>query len=331
MSPTALSSLPEPSVVGDHETEVVVTDIELGADGVRLITLAAPDCRPLTHWSPGAHIDVLMPGGLSRQYSLCSDPADLTSYRIGVLHEPEGRGGSRWLHEELAVGDSLRICGPRNHFELADARSYVFIAGGIGITPMLPMIAAAQAKGVDWHLYYTGRAEASMAFLGELTAYGDRVSLIPRDRQDRIDLAALLATPVPGTLVYTCGPESLLAGIESAMSAAGWAPGALHTEHFTPIEVDKSSDVPFAIELARSGKSLMVGADESILQVVRDAGVFVLASCQEGTCGTCETEVLESDGDLIHRDVVLTEDDKDSGEVIMVCVSRCTGKLTLDL
>ena len=326
--------LPAPTTVAEHQHTLVVARREQASDDVLALTLTAPDGAALTHWSPGAHIDLILPtesGELVRQYSLCSSPDDLTSYRLGALREPAGRGGSAYIHEHIREGDTVRVAGPRNHFELVDAASYVLIAGGIGITPLLPMIAALAARGADWHLYYVGRSRSTMAFCNELEPYAANVTLVPRDVAPRPDLAGLLATPVPGRLVYACGPEPLIGWLEQTMATNGWAPGALHTERFEAQEIDTSGDVPFDIELSRSGTSLHVPADASIFQIVREAGGSVLGSCLEGICGTCETEVLEADGELIHRDSVLTEDDRASGEVMMICVSRCTGKVVLDL
>ena len=190
--------LPAPTAVTEHEHTLVVAQREQASDDVLALTLAALDGSPLTPWAAGAHIDLILPtptGELVRQYSLCSSPGDLTSYRLGILHEPAGRGGSAYIHDGLRVGDTVRVAGPRNHFELVEAASYVLIAGGIGVTPLLPMVAALAASGADWHLYYVGRSRSTMAFCGELEQYADHVTLVPRDVAPRPDLAALLATP----------------------------------------------------------------------------------------------------------------------------------------
>ena len=325
------------SAVTDHFYDVSVTGVEQSADGVVTITMSAPDGSDLAHWSAGAHIDVEVPlasGPVPRQYSLCSDPHDLSTYRIGVLREPDGRGGSRWLHDELKVGDTLRIAGPLNHFKMVpDALQSIFIGGGIGITPILPMLHQASHTQADWQAYYVGHRAAGMAYKDEVSAYGEQARVLPRDDNPRLDLEALLGTPSTGTVVYACGPVSLLEAIEDTMKRAGWPSGALHTERFEAAEIDRSGDEPFDIVLERSGTRLHVPADRSVLQVVREAGVPVLGSCLEGVCGTCETEIVGADGELIHRDVVLSDEDKDSGEVMMVCVSRCGkgGTVRLDL
>ena len=188
-------------------------------------------------WEPGAHLDLQLPGGLSRQYSLSGDPADRTRYRLGILREQAGRGGSAYVHDTLRPGQLVEYAGPRNHFRLEPAATYVFVAGGIGITPILPMLAEATAAGADWTLLYGGRTAASMAFTAELAAYGDRVMLWPQDTHGLLDLDGLLGSPAPGTLVYACGPEPLLDAVEQRMAA--WPAGSLHLERFAAPVVER--------------------------------------------------------------------------------------------
>ena len=307
-------------------TAVVVERVETLAEGVRGLTLRAAGGGELPSWQPGAHVDLRLAPGLVRQYSLCGDPADRHRWEVAVLREPESRGGSRHVHERLAPGTRLDADGPRNHFELGDSPAYLFIAGGIGITPILPMISAAEAAGARWRLLYGGRRRASMAFLDRLAAHGDRVTVRPQDTGGLLDLG-LLDRPLSGTLVYCCGPEPLLAAVEAR--CAGWPPGALRVERFTPPALD-GPERDFDVLLAGSGRTVRVPAGVSILKAVVEAGVPVLSSCQEGTCGTCETGVL--DGEPEHRDAVLTEAERAAGDVMMICVSRCRGeRLTLDL
>jgi ferredoxin-NADP reductase len=261
-----------------------------------------------------------------RQYSLCSSPGDPRSYRVAVLRTPDSRGGSKRVHE-MGEGATVRIRGPRNHFPLVSAPHYVFVAGGIGITPMLPMLEEAEAAGADWRLYYGGRSRRSMAYLPELEQYGDRVVLVPQDELGILDVPGILGSPRPQTLVYCCGPEPLLAAVEA--QCATWPRGALHVERFAAKSVDAEANTSFELVLQRSGLRLTVPADKSVMEVMRGAGVSVLASCMEGTCGTCETDVVE--GDVEHRDSVLDEEEQESNEVMMVCVSRCSGpRLVLD-
>ncbi len=317
-------------VTRELETDVRVAVKEEVGEGVVALILRPVDGTPLPPWTAGAHVDLVLGGGApNRQYSLCGDPADRTAYRLGILHDPDGGGGSRYVHERLNTGDVVRVRGPRNNFALAPSPRYLFIAGGIGITPILPMIAAAQAAGAEWRLVYGGRRRASMAFLPELAAQGDRVAVCPQDETGLLDLDALLGTPEPDTLIYCCGPEPLLAAVEERCAA--WPSRALHLERFAarPMTAPVRAEA-FDVELVRSGLTLNVPPQRSILDVVEAAGVGVLSSCAEGTCGTCETGVL--DGLPDHRDSVLTADERAANDCMLICVSRsCTARLILDL
>lgn len=314
---------------GEYRTEVLVERKETLAEGVVALTLRRHSADPLPKWEPGAHIDVVLPDGGVRQYSLCGDPQDRSSYRIAILREPASRGGSSWLCEGLSEGDLLTVRGPRSHFALLPAPRYVFVAGGIGVTPLLPMIAAAEASGANWQMLYGGRTRASMAFCDELLAYGDKVTIAPQDETGLLDLQAWLAAPTPGTEVYCCGPEALLLAVEEQCMA--WPRGALHTERFAPKRVGAPVlDGAFEVVLKRSGRTVAVPPDKSILQVVGEAGVPVLSACGEGTCGTCETEILGGVPD--HRDSLLDEEEKAAGDYMMICISRsATPRLVLDL
>lgn len=308
----------------------VVTERTPRADGVVELALGRQGGGPVPAWTPGAHVDLLLAPGLERQYSLCGDPGDASVLRIAVLREPDGRGGSQFVHDKVAEGTTVRVRGPRNRFALVDAPRYLFLAGGIGITPLLPMLAEADRSGADWRLVYGGRSRASMAYAGRLAArWPDRVELCPQDETGLLDLAGLLGEPRSDTAVYCCGPEPLLAAVEERCAA--WPPGALHTERFAPVAV--SADAPsdaFEVHLARSGRTLTVPAGQSILRTVEEAGVPVLSSCREGTCGTCETDVLE--GEVDHRDSLLTREERAANDVMFICVSRCrSGRLVLDL
>ncbi|MFD3496758.1 PDR/VanB family oxidoreductase [Streptomyces sp. NPDC058678] len=308
-----------------YEAELVVAQREFAADGVLALTLRHPLGEPLPAWEPGAHIDVVLGPDLERQYSLCGDPADRDAWRIAVLREPDGRGGSAHVHGQLGQGDKVRVRGPRNHFALRPAPRYRFVAGGIGITPILPMLAAAEAAGAEWTLLYGGRSRESMAFAGELARYGDRVTIAPQDETGLLDLAPVLDDVPEGTLVYCCGPGPLLDAVEARCPA-----GVLQVERFQPKEQETGENTEFEVELAQSGRTLTVPKDVSVLDTVRAAGVEVLFSCTEGTCGTCETDVLEGTPD--HRDSVLTDEEREAGETMLICVSRCRGKrLVLDL
>ncbi|MFF5215933.1 PDR/VanB family oxidoreductase [Micromonospora sp. NPDC000442] len=308
--------------------ELVVADRDWAATGVAVLSLCRPGGGDLPAWSPGAHLDLELGPGLVRQYSLCGDPADRATLRVAVQLEPEGRGGSRHVHERLTPGATVRVRGPRNNFPLVTASRYLFVAGGIGITPIRPMVAAADAAGADWRLVYGGRSRATMAFADALREkYGDRVSLYPQDETGLLDLDELLGRPVDG-LVYCCGPEALIAAVEQRCRT--WPPGALHVERFTPLAPTEAVDAAVEVELALSGRTLTVPPGTSILEAVEAAGVQVLSSCREGTCGTCETPVL--DGVPEHRDSLLTEAERAVGDTMMICVSRSvTPRLTLEL
>ncbi|MFK0105706.1 cytochrome P450 [Streptomyces sp. NPDC091217] len=311
------------------ETEVRVDGKDVVADGVVALTLRALDGQPLPVWEPGAHVDLILNRAATRHYSLCGDPADRHTLRLGILRDPNGSGGSRHVHDTLRAGDTVRIRGPRNNFPLVEAERYLFIAGGIGITPILAMIRAAETAGAEWRLVYGGRQRASMAFLDELAGYGDRVTVWPQDERGLIDLDGLLGTPRSDTKVYCCGPEPLLTAVEQ--KCADWPQDALHVERFAarPLSAPVLNDT-FEVQLARSGLTLSVPPDKSVLAAVAEAGVEVLSSCQEGTCGTCETTVLEGEPD--HRDSVLDEATRRAGDRMMICVSRsCTKRLVLDL
>ncbi|MGH4000008.1 MAG: ferredoxin reductase, partial [Pseudonocardiaceae bacterium] len=241
------------------------------ADGVVGLVLESVVGDRLSSWGPGAHIDLVPDGGEARQYSLCGSPDETDRYRVAVLRVDDGRGGSIRIHDKLAEGDELDMRGPRNHFRFEPAAAHVFIAGGIGITPILPMLAVAEADGSDWRLAYGGRSRSSMAFLDELEAYGDRVDLWPQGECGFLDVAEILGQPVPGRRVYCCGPEPLLAAVEQEMRAR--PDESLHVERFSPREpVDKGGDA-FEVEVASSGQRIAVAEGESILDALAGVGV----------------------------------------------------------
>ena len=304
------------------------------ADDILGLELADPAGEPLPAWEPGAHVDVTVRPGLVRQYSLCGDPADRAGWRIAVLREPAGRGGSAHLHDRVAAGATLTVGPPRNLFPLVAARRHLLIAGGIGITPLLTMAARLAAEGADWQLLYGGRRRDSMAFLDELARHGDRVAVHPQDTHGLLPLGTLLdgmraAGEHLGTAVYCCGPPGLLTAVEQA--CAGWPAGSLRVEHFHPAQdAHQDGDREFELVLAASGRTVRVPPGGSVLAAVEAAGVEITSSCRDGTCGTCETPVLE--GAVDHRDTVLTAAERAAGETMMICVSRAAGeRLVLDL
>lgn len=311
---------------GIIEIPAVITAREQVATDVVALTLARTDGAPLPGWTPGSHIDAVLPNGEVRQYSLCGEPGS-PEWRIAVLLEHDGRGGSDLLHEQGVVGFELGLRGPRNHFEyLGGSAPVLFVAGGIGITPLLSMMRAADAAGREWSLAYAGRCRAGMAFADELDA-SSRVSLHASDAASgRLDLAELVAAQAPGTWVYCCGPARLIDALTELVPSA-----RLHVERFEPKELDDPMfGEPFEVELAITGTTLVVPPDRSILEVVEESGVLVLSSCQEGTCGTCETPVLE--GEVEHRDSILTPDERADNTVMYICVSRAAcPRLVLEL
>ena len=320
------------STTDETELALTIDSRDEVADGVTLLSLTKADGSDLPAWLPGAHIDLTLAPDLTRQYSLCGDPSDSSVWKVAVLYEPEGRGGSRYIHEKLSEGDTVDVRGPRNHFELEVSPRYLFIAGGIGITPIIPMLHLAEKRGASWKLIYGGRTLSSMAFSDDLTAaFGNRVLLHPQDANGLIDLDSDLSTAQPDTLVYTCGPPALLDAVTNICQKYSWPSTALHLERFTPKVIGEAvSDDEFAVELSVSGITLSVTPGQSILEVVVAAGIDVVSSCAEGTCGTCETTVL--DGEIDHRDSILSEDEQEANDTMMICVSRAKcQKLTLEL
>lgn len=309
-----------------QETSATLTSKAMKSETVAELVFSAVDGSALPEWQPGAHIDLMIPGAPTRQYSLCGDPSDLSSYRLGVLREEESRGGSRYIHDSLEPGDTVTLRGPRNNFALKESTRYIFIAGGIGITPLLPMISAAELQGSDWELHYVGRSEATMAFTNELAAYGEKVRLWPKNRTGRLDLNNLLSKLQADTLIYCCGPESLLDGVEEA--ASHWPAGAVQLERFSPKPMgDPVRNAAFVVELARSERSIEVVPGVSILDALQREGVDVVSSCGEGTCGTCETAVIEGEPD--HRDSILDKNARERCDRMMICVSRACGELLI--
>jgi ferredoxin-NADP reductase len=299
------------------------------AESVMSYVLDDPRGGELPPWAPGAHVELHLPSGLTRQYSLSGDPADRRNWRIAVLLEEDSRGGSRYLHQRVTAGAELLAGPPRNNFPLVSASRYVFIAGGIGITPLLPMIAAAHAAGADWRLHYGARSSGRMAFTDEVARYGDRGRLYPQETAGLIPLGDILGPAADGAAVYCCGPEPLLLAVEERHRAR--RAGSLHVERFHPRQaVSPAPDEAFEVMLNSTGAVVRVAPGQSILTALARAGFDVPSSCLEGTCATCETAVLA--GEVDHRDSVLTDDERAGGRTMMLCVSRArSGRLVLDL
>ena len=311
-----------------NELTLLVHQITWESDGVLSVRLRGLNGQQLPAWQPGAHIDVHLSGSLVRQYSLCSDPGDLSHYRIGVRREEISSGGSSFVHERLRPGQTVRVVGPRNKFTVRSAERYAFVAGGIGITPILAMVRQCEERQSDWELFYAGRTHKSMAFLSELERYGDKVHLFAADTGSRINLVELVAALPDETEVYACGPENLLNELEVVCGA----PHVLHLERFKAKArpVTEGGDSPIEVSCAKSGITVEVAPDVSILEALEEAGLNVASSCREGICGTCELRVLEGVPD--HRDFILSPAEQKSNEVMMVCVSRAVSpNLVLDV
>lgn len=311
------------------EHRLVVERLVDEADGVRSVSLRRPDHGPLPEWQPGAHLDLVIAADLERQYSLCGSPTERDVWQIAVLREPQSRGGSEWVHGILKEADVVTVRGPRNHFPLVNSDRYIFIAGGIGVTPLIPMIEEVAERGTSWELLYGGRSAASMAFADRLARYGSSVRVRPHDEHGLLDLESCLGEPTEGVAVYCCGPEPLIEAVENR--CAVWPSGTLHVERFKPRPgALEGPDGPFEVVLERSKLTVQVAAGQSIVDALAAAGITVPTSCREGTCGTCETDVLEGVPD--HRDSFLSDAERADNETMMICCGRSlTPCLVLDL
>ena len=320
--------------MSSHETEfdAVVVSRRPVADSIDVFELARVDGSTLPTWQAGAHLDLVLPSGDERQYSLlppasASVPSSSTgasTWRIAVLREPSGRGGSLWLHDSLTAGGTIRVRGPRNHFEFAPfpGSPVLLLAAGVGITPIASMARAAAAAGIRYAVHYSGRSRSALALVDEIGA----ATLHLSDEGTRLDVVALIGSLDPMTTIYACGPTRFIEAVEA--SAGGYP---LHIEHFEakPLAAPVFEG-DFEVNLALSGKTLTVPPHRSILEMAEEAGVFVLSSCREGTCGTCETPVLE--GEVDHRDSILTPLEQQQNAVMYICVSRAAcRRLVLEL
>lgn len=317
-----------------HWIEVQMADVRTLAEGVIHIVFTSGDGGPLPGWAPGAHLDIRLPSGLIRQYSLCGDPRDTSRYEVAVLDDPAGRGGSHELHAIARTGLTLAVRSPRNHFELEEAASYLFVAGGIGITPILPMIEHVERAGSSWQLIYGGRTRAGIAFLDRLSEQdASRLRIHIDDENGRPDLPAIFAGLDSSTLVYCCGPTGLLDLIEAQADELGIR-AQVRMERFAggsnAPAAHVAEDVSFEVELAARGTTVVVPADKSILDVIIDLDPTIPYACSEGYCGTCEVRVLK--GKVDHRDTMFEPEENDEAGRMYICVSRAKdGGLVLDL
>jgi phthalate 4,5-dioxygenase reductase subunit len=307
-----------------------VTSNDAIAEGIHLIELRDPNGKPLPGFSAGAHIAIRLPNGLVRKYSLCNDPAERARYQIAIKREANGRGGSIYLVDRVKAGDELMVVAPVNDFRLPPrAQDFLFIAGGIGVTPMMAMIRQLRAENKRFRLFYCTRSPEATAFLEELSApeFAGRVT-IHHDQGDparSLDLKPILAERHNREHLYCCGPRPLMEAVRKITDH--WSSAAVHFEAFSEAETHKPDDRPFRVRLARSNKVVDVPVNKTILDVVRENGLEVPSSCETGTCGTCRTKLLAGEAD--HRDLVLAEHEQ--LDQIMICVSRARGEeITID-
>lgn len=321
--------LAEPELT--RELRVVSREIVAHDKDVVALTFVAADDGPLTRWTPGAHLDLLLPSGRMREYSLCGDPADAGTYRIAVRRIPTGGGGSVEVHESLHVGSTVTVKGPRNGMPMAvpgygsNAEHLRFVAGGIGITPILPMMIAAERLGISWSMMYTGRSTDTIPFIAEVETFGDKVE-VRTDDVHGIPSAEDLIGDTPGpTALYACGPIPMLESLRVGL--IGRNDVELHYERFSaPPVVDGK---PFTATLAKSGVTVEVDEDETLLAAILKAKPDAPYSCKQGFCGTCRVEITEGVAD--HRDQTLTPHERAQGQML-TCVSRAVGnRLTIDL
>lgn len=315
--------------------QLQVTDIQVEARDVINVELRAPGGAELPAFDPGAHVVIGLPNGLMRQYSLVNDWRERDRYVLGIARAPQSRGGSLFVHQSLRRGATLGASAPRNGFPLdPSATQYLFLAGGIGVTPILAMIRWCQANARPWRLAYAVRSAQRAAFLETLHSIGGgSIHLHADDQQAGVfDPVPWLSGSPQGEHVYCCGPAPMMAAVKAAASHRD--PATVHFEYFAAPSGDLAaraeSNTPFEIELRKSRRSFTVPADKSILQILEQNGIQVVSICREGTCRTCETTVL--DGAVEHRDCCLTPQEQEKGNTMMLCVSRAKSeRLVLDL
>ncbi len=304
------------------------------AEDIAGFELARDDGTALPAFGAGSHIDVQVPGGSTRQYSLCNDSSERHRYRIAVLRDPASRGGSVAMHERVHEGDVLHISQPRNHFPLHQANRTLLFAGGIGVTPLLCMAQRLAAIGAHFTLHYCTRSPERTAFRAEIGAsvFADRVHFhhdcgAP---SQQLDLDKALANPDGGTHLYVCGPTGFIGHVAGAAKAGGWHADQIHVEHFGAAPQDGAADTAFEVRVASSGKTCTVAPGQSVVQALQAHGVELLTSCERGVCGTCITRVLEGEPD--HRDMYFTAEERAKNDRFTPCCSRARSQvLVLDL
>lgn len=312
---------------------VKVKHKEQAAEGIAAFTLVPAEGGDLPPFEAGAHVDVELPNGLVRQYSLCGSPSNTASYELGILLEEEGRGGSRSAHEDVQEGAALRISEPRNLFPLEPSGRSILLAGGIGVTPILAMAEALSAAGREFEFHYCCRSPKRAAFLERITKspYADKVFVHYDDGDDAQKLNAkdILGMPDPDTHVYFCGPEGFIDFVLKTTGELGWQDANVHLERFDAVPMIEEGDGSFEVEIASSGKTIQVAADQTVLDALVNAGVDVPVSCEQGICGTCIMKVLEGEPD--HRDMFFTDEEHAANDQFTPCCSRAkTSRLVID-
>lgn len=304
------------------------------ADGIISLQLTHAAGGRLPGYRAGAHVDLHLPNGLVRQYSLCGDPRDEDCYEIAILREEQGRGGSRSAHDDLHVGDTLHISAPRNHFPLQAAPHSVLLAGGIGITPLLAMARELHASGSSFELHYCARSRSRAAFVDRLVAspLAGSVHFHFDDGPDtqRLDIGVVSRSAAAGSRLYLCGPSGFMEHVISGARGAGWPDERIHHEYFAAPQPEAATGEIFEVECARAGKVVPVPAGQSIVAALRAHGIEVPLSCEQGICGTCSVRVL--DGVPDHRDHFLTATEKAANDRLLACCSRAlSARLVVDL
>ncbi len=319
------------------ELTLKVTDIGAPAPAIRAVQLVTADATPLPGFRAGAHIRVFLPDGGHRHYSLmnlASTPdatAAPTSYRLGVLLEQNGQGGSAYMHA-LKIGDTISTSAPNNDFPLAQSPAHsVLIAGGIGVTPITSMAAELRAAGRPFALHYSGRSRTRLAFVDEIEALCQGACTVYCDDEPehRLDLRALIASLTVGDHIYVCGPRGMIEAARELAAEMGHSRDHVHFELFSTPK-DQAGDTAFEVEIGSTGQVVVVPADRTIIQALEAEGLDLIYDCQRGDCGICQTGVLAGVPD--HRDVVLTDRERAANTVMQICVSRAkTDRLVLDL
>lgn len=311
------------TVLARHSEAQDIVGLELGDAGG----------APLPPFSAGAHIDVQVRPGLTRQYSLCNAPSERHRYLIAVLRDPRSRGGSSAIHDSVQVGDSLQISAPRNHFPLVPAERYLLFAGGIGVTPILCMAERLAQLGATFTMHYCTRSPERTAFRERIARSGFagqvRFHVDAGPVEAKLDIDATLRAATPDTHLYVCGPAGFIEAVTGAAGRQGWAGERIHVEHFGAAPAPGGGAAPFVVKIASTGQVCNVGPGQSVTRVLEEQGIVIPVSCEQGVCGTCVTRVLQ--GVIEHRDQYFTDEERALNEQFTPCCSRGQGMLVLDL